>query len=98
MPPLHSGELFICIHDLDPGDGPQDDTTSLKLRGAGSTSLKLCGAGTTVLCFLFLGTVCHPCNGGDRGRTVSAVRAGIKQCDNMIFKTHSCLRRSDKGF
>ena len=39
---------------LDPGVKPQDDTTSLKLRGAGAT----------VLCFLFLGTVCHP----DEGR------------------------------
>ena len=106
MPPLHSGEFFICIHDLDPGVKPQDDrcvglcrhpdegrgplckrvffvdfiyldpgvkpkddTTSLKLRGAGTTSLKLRGAGITVLCFLFLGTVCHPCKGRDRGRT-----------------------------
>ena len=38
---------------LDPGVKPQDDTTSLKLRGAGTTSLKLRGAGPTVLCFLF---------------------------------------------
>ena len=54
MPPLHSGEFFICIHDLDPGVKPQDDTTSLKLRGAG----------TTVLCSLFLSTVVIPATAG----------------------------------
>ena len=42
---------------MDPGVKPQDDTTSLKLRGAGTTSLKLRGAGTTVLCFLFFSAI-----------------------------------------
>ena len=63
---------------LDPGVKPQDDTTSLKLRGAGTTLLRLRGAGTTVLCSLFLGAVCHPCEGRDRDHTVPAVRAKIK--------------------
>ena len=60
--------------NLDSGVKPQNDTTSLKLRGAGTTSLKLRGAGTTslklrgagttVLCFLFLGTIVIPAKAG----------------------------------